>query len=456
MGAPHGPPSTETEGDVPLAPCTAYGLWARSDYGKFGATWMRAGRAWKAVEAFLDAQEGNDVARSMRESLCAGATEEHIDTVEAQIMTLLGLDASTKLPVAYRAILRHHDGQGLLFDRERGRTEASIRTAFHGLFGGYIVYDHCVNVRLYSIKRALDTTTWLRNQGSPVSLHDTHIVIAASFNFSKCFTMDVCTGNIYCATVMGNDPDDSVPACPVSEKDGEHDAVLRWFEHYARLVDADVYDFEELQAGEDVTKGLSLFPVRESPFGTDLPAWSAPWRRVDAAVPPTPRPVAPTDGSIPLLGPSIAITQGVRVACAAVMLAEHGIRRNGDRVVCGFAYSVRYDMPSMHELRTLGCAPGSAADAQLDSRHWLFTDGAGKVNEVRGKAVIGLHPHLQQAADGAARNPFVYQSQTGPTVVTTHMRGGFDFVPGTLQRPMGPTFYARCNELVLDVPRYVR
>ena len=154
-----------------------------------------------------------------------------------------------------------------------------------------------------------------------------------------------------------------------------------------------------------------------------------------------------------MLGPSIAITQGVRVACAAVLLAEHG-RRAEDGEVCSFAYSVRYDMPSPYELREMGCehCAGSFVEAQLDSRHWVFTDGGGKVSEVRGKAVVGHHPHLTIASDGAPYTPFVYQSQTGPTRTPTLQRGGFDFVPGTLSRALGAPFYATCAPLLLRVP----
>lgn len=33
--------------------------------------------------------------------------------------------------------------------------------------------------------------------------------------------------------------------------------------------------------------------------------------------------------------------------------------------------------------------------AQLISRHWVITDGNGKVQEVRGSGVVGEQPHLQ-------------------------------------------------------------
>ena len=94
-------------------------------------------------------------------------------------------------------------------------------------------------------------------------------MIAISFNYSKCFTMDVLTGDVYTAALFGN-PESAVNACPPYDPStpgmDARDGVLRWFEHFARLVDADVYGFSNLESDADETLGLSLFPEREAPF----------------------------------------------------------------------------------------------------------------------------------------------------------------------------------------------
>ena len=53
---------------------------------------------------------------------------------------------------------------------------------------------------------------------------------------------------------------------------------------------------------------------------------------------------------------------------------------DGGRYV--FAYTIR--------IRNLGRLP-----AQLLDRHWLITDGNGKVEEVRGEGVVGEQPRLE-------------------------------------------------------------
>ena len=67
--------------------------------------------------------------------------------------------------------MRVHNGQQLRLDTEltaqrRGGPQVSdgaVPSAYHGLFGGYIVYDHVASVRLFSLQRALETTAAMRH-----------------------------------------------------------------------------------------------------------------------------------------------------------------------------------------------------------------------------------------------------------------------------------------------------
>jgi ApaG protein len=43
---------------------------------------------------------------------------------------------------------------------------------------------------------------------------------------------------------------------------------------------------------------------------------------------------------------------------------------------------------------TITIENGGAVAAQLVSRHWIITDAAGHVQEVRGEGVVGEQPHL--------------------------------------------------------------
>jgi ApaG protein len=84
---------------------------------------------------------------------------------------------------------------------------------------------------------------------------------------------------------------------------------------------------------------------------------------------------------------------------------------------------------------------GSVA-AQLVSRHWIITDAAGKVEEVRGLGVVGNQPLLQPGES------FEYSSGCPlPTPVGT-MKGTYQMVAED-----GTRFDAPISEFVLAMPR---
>jgi len=68
----------------------------------------------------------------------------------------------------------------------------------------------------------------------------------------------------------------------------------------------------------------------------------------------------------------------IEVTVASRFLDDQSIPED-DRYV--FAYTIR--------IRNTGRVP-----AQLLARHWIITDGNGRVQEVRGDGVVGEQPHL--------------------------------------------------------------
>ena len=76
---------------------------------------------------------------------------------------------------------------------------------------------------------------------------------------------------------------------------------------------------------------------------------------------------------------STATTQGIRVTVKTQYLAERSSPASGQYA---FAYTVRI----LNE---------GSDSAQLRSRHWIITDGDGKVQEVRGDGVVGAQPQLR-------------------------------------------------------------
>jgi ApaG protein len=75
---------------------------------------------------------------------------------------------------------------------------------------------------------------------------------------------------------------------------------------------------------------------------------------------------------------STALTSGIRVTVKSVYVPEQSAPL-AHRYV--FAYTVR--------IENEGGEP-----AQLRTRHWIITDGNGKVEEVRGPGVVGHQPSL--------------------------------------------------------------
>ncbi len=82
-------------------------------------------------------------------------------------------------------------------------------------------------------------------------------------------------------------------------------------------------------------------------------------------------------GEFPRL--SSAITRGIRVTVKSAYLAERSSPATNQYA---FTYTVRI-------------ANEGNETAQLRTRHWIITDGDGKVQEVRGEGVVGATPTLR-------------------------------------------------------------
>jgi ApaG protein len=75
---------------------------------------------------------------------------------------------------------------------------------------------------------------------------------------------------------------------------------------------------------------------------------------------------------------SSAVTEGIKVSVQSQYVPDQSAPRQKRYV---FAYTIR--------IENQGSAP-----AQLRSRHWIITDGNGKIEEVRGPGVVGQQPLL--------------------------------------------------------------
>jgi ApaG protein len=79
--------------------------------------------------------------------------------------------------------------------------------------------------------------------------------------------------------------------------------------------------------------------------------------------------------------------------------------------------------------------------AQLLSRHWVITDGDGRVQEVRGAGVVGQQPHIEPGAS------HTYSSGTVMTTQVGTMQGSYQMLAED-----GKRFDARIAPFRLAVP----
>ena len=122
---------------------------------------------------------------------------------------------------------------------------------------------------------------------------------------------------------------------------------------------------------------------------------------------------------------SSALTRGIRVTVSSFYLAERSSPANNQYA---FAYTVRISNEGRET-------------SQLRSRHWIITDGDGKVQEVRGEGVVGEQPHIKPGEGFRYSSGAVLETPVGS------MQGAYQMV-----NDRGETFDAPIAPFRLAVP----
>ena len=122
---------------------------------------------------------------------------------------------------------------------------------------------------------------------------------------------------------------------------------------------------------------------------------------------------------------STATTEGIKVSVHAVYVPEQSSPRTHRYV---FAYTVKI-------------ANEGETPAQLRSRHWVITDGDGRIEEVRGPGVVGQQPYLEPG------DQFEYTSGCVLTTPRGEMHGTYQ-----MHRPDGSQFEANIAPFDLMLP----
>jgi ApaG protein len=124
-------------------------------------------------------------------------------------------------------------------------------------------------------------------------------------------------------------------------------------------------------------------------------------------------------------GTSNAVTDGIRISVNAVYVVEQSAPRSRRYV---FAYTVKISNEGV-------------AAAQLKTRHWIITDGNGKIEEVKGPGVVGQQPSLGPGEHFEYTSGCVLQTPRG------EMRGTYQ-----MYRPDGSSFDAAIAPFALALP----
>jgi ApaG protein len=122
---------------------------------------------------------------------------------------------------------------------------------------------------------------------------------------------------------------------------------------------------------------------------------------------------------------SSATTEGVRVTVKPAFWPERSQPQSGQ---FAFTYTV--------QIANVGNTP-----VQLMSRHWIITDGNGRVEEVKGEGVVGKKPKLEPGQQ------FEYTSWAMLRTPFGSMRGSY-----SMERQDGQTFEAKIAEFALTMP----
>ena len=86
----------------------------------------------------------------------------------------------------------------------------------------------------------------------------------------------------------------------------------------------------------------------------------------------------------------------------------------------------------------------SQVTSQLRNRHWIITDGAGEIEEVRGEGVVGQQPVLEPEASFEYTSGAILKTPVGA------MQGAYEF-----EDPEGRSFDVPIPPFSLSVPKMV-
>ena len=432
----------------PEDPKQCYRAW-HDQFGDVDPVLFRKSKgAWDALEAALS-EDGARAAglvpyQSLIKSLRPGATRKRCDEMARHITRLaaLTMDPSDDLDddefdgvvmhASLAMIYRMHDGQDVVNPRGHTRPngmplDQMLVEMPMGLFGGLCVYDDFVNLRFLSLDEAYEVHTSLIEE-NPRNV--TFLPVAVDIGGAGMTCVSVITGNVISFSLSGSGEYLRRKGAPEGLK------ADSWFAEYAWRLARGIYRVETFNPpwADNMNNPpacwiISKFPREPLSHATAL-----------SVACPSDESVTERTGERTVYG---EVTRGVRIRVSTFLLPSTA----PDNTPL-FAYEIRMDLLGVQDQENRGITPMTSV--QLKSRKWTITNHLGQVQEVEGEAVIGMYPLLRAGAS----EPFVYASLTSCTTPGT-MGGGFWFVEGAIESPIGEPFFVRCPTFKLEMAKYI-
>lgn len=199
----------------------AYKVWLES-FGMYPLPLVkRVKEFWASMKKWLS-ENFPEAAKT----LCKGVSEAQLKSAED--------DLGFKLPMPTKLLYRFCNAQ-LPFS-DNGAANACNST--HGIIGGYVFYDHLVNVHLSPLEQIVEETKQFYHEFPNVFNGRELIIVATSWFHPKTFILNCSNGELYVGT--NNLPvGEMIPCVPntlikPTDIDLPQDGLLLWLEEHLR------------------------------------------------------------------------------------------------------------------------------------------------------------------------------------------------------------------------------
>jgi F-box protein 3 len=131
-----------------------------------------------------------------------------------------------------------------------------------GIIGGYVFYEHCINVHLSSLEQMVEETKGYYAELNEPGLSNglKLVLVASSWYHDKSFLLNSSNGELYVGT--GNLPDgEMMPCVPKSlikptNSDMPQDGLLLWLEEHLRRLQNGMIKIRQLKT----SRYICLYP----------------------------------------------------------------------------------------------------------------------------------------------------------------------------------------------------